>query len=160
MALKLKKKDPVQTGAKWVDFDADTKVLLAGTDNIEYRVALERHNRRVQRNDSRFGEGQVGVVEGELTDLQNHAMLLAHFIVKDWKGVQDDEGCELEYSTGAAAELLETNAEFLLFVLRGGTKVAAESEQELAETVGKQSSGTSGKKTGQAAKSESSSINA
>ena len=160
MALKMKKKDPVQTGAKWVDFDADTKVLLAGTDNIEYRVALERHNRRVQRNDSRFGEGQVGVVEGELTDLQNHAMLLAHFIVKDWKGVQDDEGCELEYSTGVAAELLETNADFLLFVLRGGTKVAAESLQELAETVGKPSSGSSGNVSGPAAISESSSINA
>ena len=129
MALKLKKKDSVQAGAKWVDFDA--KVLLAGTDNIEYRIALERHNRRVQRNDARFGEGQVGIVEGELTDLQNHAMLLAHFIVKDWKGVQDDEGNELKYSTGAAAELLESNVEFLLFVLRGGTKVAAEAEKEL-----------------------------
>ncbi|KOX63858.1 hypothetical protein AA303_17320 [Pseudomonas psychrophila] len=160
MALKLKKKDSIQDGAKWVDFDADTKVLLAGTDNIEYRVALERHNRRVQRNDARFGEGQVGVVEGELTDLQNHAMLLAHFIVKDWKGVQDDEGCELEYSAGAAAELLESNVEFLLFVLQGGTKVAAEAEQELAETLGKPSTGSSGRKTGRAVKSESSSINA
>ena len=160
MALKLKKKDPVQTGAKWVEFDADTKVLLAGTDNIEYRVALERHNRRVQRNDSRFGEGQVGVVEGELTDLQNHAMLLAHFIVKDWKGVQDDEGCELKYSTDVAAELLESNVDFLLFVLQGGTKVAAESEKELDETMGKPSSGSSGSVSGPAATSENSSINA
>ena len=153
MALKLKKKDPVQAGAKWVDFDAETKVLLAGTDNIEYRVALERHNRRVQRNDARFGEGQVGVVDGELTDLQNHAMLLAHFIVKDWKGVQDDDSTD-------AAELLESNVEFLLFVLRGGTKVAAEAEKELVETVGKPSTGSSGRKTGRAAKSESSSTSA
>ncbi|WP_321837829.1 hypothetical protein [Pseudomonas kulmbachensis] len=160
MTLKLKKKDPVQAGAKWVDFDAETKVLLAGTDNIEYRVALERHNRRVQRNDARFGEGQVGIVEGELTDLQNHAMLLGHFIIRDWKGVQDDEGNELEYSTGAAAELLESNVEFLLFVLRGGTKVAAEAEKELVETVGKPSTGSSGRKTGRAAKSESSSTSA
>ena len=160
MALKLKKKEFAQDGAKWVDFDAETKVLLAGTDNIEYRVALERHNRRVQRNDARFGEGQVGVVEGELTDLQNHAMLLAHFIVKDWKGVQDDEGRELEFSTDVAAELLETNTDFLLFVLRGGTKVAAEAEQELAETLGKPSSGSSGRKTGRGAKNESSSTSA
>ena len=160
MALKLKKKESVQDGAKWVDFDADTKVLLAGTDNIEYRVALERHNRRIQRNDARFGEGQVGVVEGELTDLQNHAMLLGHFIVKDWKGVQDDEGRELEYSTSVAAELLESNVEFLLFVLQGGTKVAAEAEKELVETVGKPLTGSSGKKTGREAKNESSSTSA
>ncbi|MGO2450877.1 hypothetical protein [Pseudomonas taetrolens] len=160
MALKLKKKEPTQEGAKWVDFDADTKVLLAGTDNIEYRVALERHNRRIQRNDARFGEGQVGVVEGELTDLQNHAMLLGNFIVKDWKGVQDEEGNELKYSPTAAAQLLESNVDFLLFTLRGGAAVTAEKEEELAETVKKPSTGSSGKKTGRAAKNESSSISA
>lgn len=66
----------------------------------------------------------LGIVEGELTDLQNHAMLFAHFIVKDWKGVQDDDSTD-------AVELLESNVEFLLFVLRGGTKVAAEAEKEL-----------------------------
>ena len=160
MALKLKKKEPTQDGEKWVDFDADTKVLLAGTDNVEYRVALERHNRRIQRNDARFGEGQVGVVEGELTDLQNHAMLLGNFIVKDWKGVQDEEGNELKYSPTAAAQLLESNVDFLLFTLRGGAAVTAEKEEELAETVKKPSTGSSGKKTGRAAKNESSSINA
>ena len=59
-----------------------------------------------------------------------------------------------------AAELLESNVEFLLFVLRCGTKVAAEAEKELVEAVGKPSTGSSGRKTGRAAKNESSSISA
>lgn len=160
MALKMSNKAEVSAGTKWVDFDSETQVLLAGTDNIEYRVALERYNRRVQRNDAKFGEGSVGVVDGEVTDLQNHAMLLGHFIVKDWKGVQDEEGNELKYSAAAATQLLESNVEFLLFALRGGAVVATEAEEELAETVGKPLPASSGKKTGRAAKSESSSSNA
>ena len=160
MALKMSKKAQAKDGTKWVDFDADTKVLLAGTDNVEYRVALERYNRRIARNDAKFGEGSVGVVDGEVTALQNHARLLGHFIVKDWKGVQDEEGNELEYSPVAAAQLLESNVEFLLFALRGGAVVTAETEEELAETVGKPSPASSGKKTGRAAKNESSSSKA
>lgn len=160
MALQMKKKAQAVAGAKWVDFDADTKVLLAGTDNIEYRVALERYQRRVVRNDSKFAEGTVGVVTGEITDLQNHAMLLAHYIVKDWKGVLDEEGNELAYSVGAASKLIEANVEFLLFALRGGAVVAVEAEEELAETVGKPLPDSSGKKTGRAAKSVTSSLKA
>lgn len=153
MALQLKKKAQVVVGAKWVDFDADTKVLLAGTDDINYRVALERYQRRVARNDAKFAEGAVGVVDGEITDLQSHAQLLGRYIVKGWSGVLDDEGNELAYSAGAASDLLESNVEFLLFALRGGADVAAEAEEELAETVGKPSHDSSGKKTGRAAKS-------
>lgn len=160
MALQMSKKAQVVAGAKWVDFDADTRVLLAGTDNIEYRVALERYQRRVARNDAKFGEGSVGVVTGEVTDLQNHAMLLGQYIVKDWKGVLDEEGNELAYSQAAAAQLIEGNVEFLLFALRGGAKVAAEAEEELVDTVGKQSPASNGKRTGRAAKSGTSSLKA
>lgn len=154
MALKLKKKEVLRGDSKWLDFDQDTKVLLSGTNNTEYRIAMERYARRVQRNDARFGEGEVGIVDGELTDLQNHTMLLAHFVLKDWKGVQDENGNELKYSTEAAAQLLEFNPDFLLFVLRKGKELAAEGEQELAETVGKPSPDLNGSETGQAAKSE------
>lgn len=154
MALKLKKKEVLRGDSKWLDFDQDTKVLLSGTNNTEYRIAMERYARRVQRNDARFGEGEVGVVDGELTDLQNHTMLLAHFVLKDWKGVQDENGNELSYSTEAAAQLLEMNPDFLLFVLRKGKEIASESEKELDETLGKPSPDSNGSVTGQAAKSE------
>ena len=155
MALQLTKKDQAAAGARWVEFDKDTKVLLAGIDNAEYQVGLERMRRRIARNDARFEEGQVGVVAGELTEHQNHAMLLAHFIVKDWSGVLDAEGNPLKYGPSVAAELLENSLEFVLFVLRGGSSVATESAEELKDTVGKPSPVSSGKKSGRAARPRS-----
>ncbi|MBJ2224910.1 MULTISPECIES: hypothetical protein [Bacteria] len=155
MALQLTKKDQAAAGARWVEFDKDTKVLLAGIDNAEYQVGLERMRRRIARNDARFEEGQVGVVAGELTEHQNHAMLLAHFIVKDWSGVLDAEGNPLKYGPSVAAELLENSLDFFLFVLRGGSSVATESAEELKDTVGKPSPVSSGKKSGRAARPRS-----
>ena len=155
MALQLTKKDQAAAGARWVEFDKDTKVLLAGIDNAEYQVGLERMRRRIARNDARFEEGQVGVVAGELTEHQNHAMLLAHFIVKDWSGVLDAEGNPLKYGPSVAAELLENSLDFFLFVLRGGSSVATESAEELKDTVGKPSPVSSGKKSGRAARPKS-----
>lgn len=155
MALQLTKKDQAPAGARWVEFDKDTKVLLAGIDNAEYQVGLERMRRRIARNDARFEEGQVGVVAGELTEHQNHAMLLAHFIVKDWSGVLDADGNPLKYSPSVAAELLENSLDFFLFVLRGGSSVATESAEELKDTVGKPSPASIGKKSGRAARPKS-----
>ncbi|WP_095111181.1 hypothetical protein [Pseudomonas sp. Irchel 3E20] len=150
MALQMTKKKDAAHGERWVEFDKDTKILLAGIDNAEYQVGLERMRRRIARNDARFEEGQVGVVSGELTEHQNHAMLLSHFIVKDWSGVLDADGNPLKYTPAAAAQLLDHNLEFFIFVLRGGSSVAAESAEELAETVKKPSPASSGKKSGPA----------
>lgn len=155
MALQLTKKKEASHGERWVEFDKDTKILLAGIDNAEYQVGLERMRRRIARNDARFEEGQVGVVAGELTEHQNHAMLLAHFIVKDWSGVVDDEGNPLKYSPEVAAQLLDHNIEFFLFVLRGGSSVASDTAEELKVTVGKPSPASNGKKSGAGARQKS-----
>nr|DAF83756.1 MAG TPA: hypothetical protein [Caudoviricetes sp.] len=155
MALQLTKKDQSTSGARWAEFDKDTKVLLAGIDNAEYQVGLERMRRRIVRNDARFEEGQVGVVAGELTEHQNHTMLLAHFIVKDWSGVLDAEGNPLKYSPAVAAQLLDRNVDFFLFVLQHSASVATDAAEDLAETVKKPSPASSGKKSGQSAKPKS-----
>ncbi|MBS4081802.1 hypothetical protein [Pseudomonas rustica] len=148
MALQLGKKKPAIAGERWAKFDDDTKILLASIDNPEYQVALERMRRRIQRNDARFEEGQVGVVAGEMTEHQNHSMLLSHFIVKDWDGVLDTEGSPVKYSPAVAAELLENNIEFFIFVLREGALAANDAAEERAESVGKRLPVSSGSKSG------------
>ena len=148
MALQLGKKKPAVIGERWAKFDEDTKVLLAGIDNPEYQVALERMRRRIQRNDARFEEGQVGVVAGEMTEHQNHSMLLSHFIVKDWEGVLDAEGNPVKCTPAVAAELLESNIEFFIFVLREAGAVANDAADERAESVGKPSPASNGRKSG------------
>lgn len=148
MALQLGKKKPAIAGERWAKFDDDTKILLASIDNPEYQVALERMRRRIQRNDARFEEGQVGVVAGEMTEHQNQAMLLSHFILKDWEGVVDAEGCPVKYSQAVGAELLESSIELFMFVLRESTALARETDEERAESVGKPLPASSGSKIG------------
>jgi hypothetical protein len=150
MALKLTKKADDTTKHKWVEFDEDTKILLASLRNDEYQVGLERMRRRIQRNDARFEEGQLGVVDGEITEHKNHCMLLAHFIIKDWAGVQGAEGEPLKYSPQAATELLESNIDFFVFVINEASKVTTQAQEELEETVGKPSPASSGKASGAA----------
>lgn len=137
MALTLSKKAPV-SNLRWAKFDEDTKIQLGGIDNPEYLIALERVRRRIQRNDASFAQGEIGVFAGEKTEHQSHCALLAQFIVKDWDGVQDDQGNPLKFTASACTELLEANIDFFLFVLKEGSKSTIEAGTELAETVEKQ----------------------
>ena len=150
MALRLTKKDQNTLESKWVDYDADTKVLLARIDNPAYAVALERERRKLRNADAQFGVGVVGAIEGETTEHQTQYKLLSQFIVKDWAGVLDDEGNPLPYSPAVGEQMLDTSLDFFMFVLREASASALEAQQALAETVGKQSPASSGKRSGPA----------
>lgn len=149
MALQLKK-TPKSADSKWVEFDEDTKILLVGLDTSAYQVALERARRRLRNNDSRFGEGDVGIVDGEKTENETQAMLLGNFIVKDWSGVLDEEGNTLNYEPQVAADIMLADPAFFLFVLKEAGRIANDAAEERAESVGKPSPASSGSKSGAA----------
>ncbi|CAG8863156.1 hypothetical protein PS627_00092 [Pseudomonas fluorescens] len=152
MALKKKKSNPAKSfEARWEDYDNETKVLLMPLDNEQYQIALERMRRRLARNDEKFVEGTVGVVEGEKTEHENHCMLLGQFILKDWQGAQDENGNPLKYSELEAGEVLKGDVDFFLFVIKKAAAIADENKQELEEAKGKSSPASSGKGTGAAA---------
>jgi len=149
MALKLKKVGTTKSAeARWEEYDADTKVLLMPLDNPSYQIALERMRRRLARNDAQFGEGSVGVIEGEKTEHDNHCMLLAQFIVRDWQGAQDENGKPLAYSEAAGADMLRGDIDFFLFAIRRAAAIAADNKKEQDEIRGKQSSASSGSELG------------
>lgn len=144
MALKLSKKTEAVSATKWLDYDADTKIEVAGLDNPEYQVALERARRRLRKNDDQFEQGDVGVVAGEKTEHSTQCMLMSHFILKDWSGAQDENGNPLKYTPAVGAQMLEGDVEFFLFVLKGAADFSAESKQELEEIAGKPSPALNG----------------
>lgn len=149
MALKLKKVGTTKSAeARWEEYDADTKVLLMPLDNEQYQVALERMRRRLARNDAQFGEGSVGVVEGEKTEHDNHCMLLAQFIVRDWQGAQDETGKQIGYSETVGADMLRGDIDFFLFAIRRAAAIAADNKKEQDEIKGKPLSGTGGNANG------------
>ena len=145
MALKLKKAGTTKSAeARWEEYDSDTKVLLMPLDNEQYQVALERMRRRLARNDAQFGEGSVGVIEGEKTEHDNHCMLLAQFIVRDWQGAQDENGKPLAYSETVGADMLRGDIDFFLFVIRRAAAIAADNKKEQDEITGKSSPASNG----------------
>ncbi|WP_341959179.1 hypothetical protein [Pseudomonas sp. RC10] len=150
MALQLKKQSAPVGTTKWFDYDEDTKVEVAGIDNPDYQIGLERMRRRLRKNDERFNEGTVGVVDGEKTEHQNHCLLLAHFIVKGWEGAQDESGNPIKYTPTIGAQMLEGDVDFFIFTLRSAAEFTAESKEDLEETVGKSSTDTTGKRNGRA----------
>ena len=150
MALKLVKKTAAASQTKWVNFDAETKVLLASIDTPEYQIALERMRRRLRNNDAKFDEGSVGVVAGEKTEHENHCMLLSNFILKDWDGAQDEDGNPIKYTPAIGAQMLEGDVDFFIFVLKQASAFAAENKEELVETVEKPLPASGGKKSGSA----------
>ncbi|MFJ3486574.1 hypothetical protein ACIPL1_24695 [Pseudomonas sp. NPDC090202] len=149
MALKLKPQATQKTDAVWFDYDDETKVQLVGIDHQEYQVAIERLRRRLRNNDARFEEGRVGIVDGEKTEHQNQCLLLASFILKDWSGALDADGNPLKYNQVIAAQMLEGDVDFFLFVLQKAGELAQQQREELAETLGKSSPDSSGKESGQ-----------
>lgn len=149
MALKLKKVGSTKSAeARWEDFDADTKVLLMPLDNEQYQVALERMRRRLARNDAQFGEGRIGVIEGERTEHDSHCMLLAQFIIRDWQGAQDENGKPLVYSETVGADMLRGDIDFFLFAIRRAAAIAADNKKEQDEIKGKQSPASNGSGNG------------
>ncbi|WP_442592466.1 hypothetical protein ACSBPU_12760 [Parapusillimonas sp. JC17] len=155
MALIVSKQATVSTTERWENFDKDTKVLLRGLDNEEYKVALERARRRLNARDAKFGEFDVGVVPGEESEHAIQCKLLGQFVLRDWEGAQDEKGGDVPYTPEAGAAALRGNIEFFVWVIRVSSEIAAESRQEREETLGKSSSTTAGTTSG-AAKAKSS----
>lgn len=138
MALQIKQTNAQKSpDARWFDYDKETKVLLNPLDSEAYQIALERMRRRLARNDEKFVEGSIGVVEGEKSEHENHCMLLATFILKDWQGAQDAAGKDIGYSEEVGTQMLRGDSDFFLFVLRNAAKFAEENRAELAEIVEK-----------------------
>lgn len=138
MALKIKKPATAAAESRWEKYDEEgTEVLLMPLDNEGYTIGYERLSRRLRSNDAQFSEGELGVVSGERTEHEGHCILLATFILKDWKGAQDESGKEIPYSVDNGVAMLKGDVEFFLFVMRKSAALAKENKEELAEIKGK-----------------------
>lgn len=149
MALKIKKVDTSKSAeARWEQYDEDTKVLLMPLDNTSYQIGLERMRRRLSRNDAKFDEGGIGVVEGEKSEHDYHCMLLAQFILQDWTGAVDEAGSQIPYSETVGTQMLQGDVGFFLFVIRRAAAIASDNKEEREEIAGKPSSDIDGKANG------------
>ena len=96
-----------EIGGLWRDIeDGAAQLKIARFNNPEHTAFL----RQVREENLKLIE--VGGKEADefLTDLGNKAM--SKYILTDWKGIQDADGNEVEYSADVAYEMMTAYPEF------------------------------------------------
>lgn len=124
---------------RWVRFDEDTEVLLRSLDDDLYQIGLARVRRQINKADSQFKLGEVGVVDGERTEHEYQCRLLSQYILKGWRGAKDANGNEVKYSPQAGEATLKSSLDFFLFVITQAGEIASDAQKETADAVGKSS---------------------
>lgn len=154
----ISKKDPVAIGERWEDFDKDVSFKIAGIDNDLYQSGLERARRLMAKEDAKYTLSNVSASEADQTEYDIQCRLAGEHILIDWKGkIEDESGNLVPYSPSAAYELLKSNIDVFLFVIRIASKVSSDRIKEINETVGKPSKGSAGSRTTTAARNRKSS---
>jgi len=134
--------DPVQ---RWVRFDDDTEVLLRSLDDDAYQIGLARVRRQIAKADDGFKIGEVGVIEGEITEYDFQCKLLSQYILKDWRGAKDAEGQTVTYTPQAGQATLRSDIRFFLFVIKAAGEIATDVQKAREDTLGKSLPATAGK---------------
>ena len=154
----ISKKNPVAIGDRWVDFDKDVSFKVAGIDNRLYQSGLERARRLMAKEDAKYTLNNISSSDADQTEYDIQCRLMSEHILIDWKGkIEDENGKQIPYSSSSAYELLKSNVDVFLFIVRAASKVSADRIEEINETVGKPSAGSAGSKTTTAARSRKSS---
>ena len=87
----------LETAGTWIPYLEDIELLVARSDNPEFkawlRTALRPHRRRLAK-----------IKEKEMRELTLDGW--ARYVLKGWKNLQDIDGTEIAYSPEKAAELL------------------------------------------------------
>lgn len=148
MALKLKKVDTSKSlEAQWCDYGDGVQAQIMPLDNPQYAIALAREVRKQNKADSYFQGDQVGVLDGEKTEIETLRQLTARFLLLDWQGATDENDKPLAYNSVIGELMFAGDPDFFEFVRAESLRIAKENGEEASEIQGKPSSDSSGKKT-------------
>jgi hypothetical protein len=118
---KYKTDKSAEDAGVWVDFDDEISVKVARANNkaaVDLRRKLEKPYRNFDRVPTSASEEMA-------------IKIAAQAIVKDWKGVTDEDGKEIKFSPEVAEKLFAELPDFLNDIYQ----VALTKETFLAETV-------------------------
>lgn len=150
MALRINQADPAGAEDRWVEFDKEISFKLASLSNDNYRIAIERARRLIAREDAKQDLSTVTATAADCNEQDIQCNLLGKYIMKDWRGpIEDAKGNATDYSPESASDLLRSNSAVLVWVLQQAAKIAADHVAGVAESVGKPSSDSGGKPSGE-----------
>lgn len=132
----------LETEGVWVDIGDGAKLKVARLGNPEHKRIAQRLSRPHR-----------GILEGKNLKAQAEVaerlgiQAAAQAILRDWEGLEEEDGTAIEYSTEKAMELLAI-ADFRDLVLEIADSMEAYRAEEIAESEGNSArvsaSGTSG----------------
>ena len=145
MALRVKNADPVALGVRWEDYDKDVSFKIAGLDNEEYQLGMERARRLIAKADQGQTLKNLSISTEDQREFQTQCKLVGTFILKDWKGeIYDEQDKLMAYSPENAEKLLLGNVTLFVWVIGKAQVISADKKTEETETVGKPSPDSSG----------------
>lgn len=151
MVLKIRSTPKMGFDERWCEYKGGIKFKVASIARDQYQIGLGRARRILERKESGLDLYSLGVDAQDRTENDIQAELLGHFIIQDWEGdIQDSKGNQINYSPEMAAELLRSEPSLISWVLMQAVEIKLDLDKEQEDIVGKSSSATSGKKTGQA----------
>lgn len=133
MAFILSNKIDVQE--KWVTCEATGIEQLVTTANAKkYDIAMERaRNRLIMASNSDL----THVADGDLTNEETSALLIAAYIVKDWKGLVDADGDPVPFNTENYIALISQNSNPANKALEAFVEMREAVTEEVKKTKGK-----------------------
>ena len=121
---------------EWFDFDKEGNISfkIAPLDNDKYAVAFDKYRRHIMNQDN--SNLDLDVKDGEMSEAQVQCYLFAHYVLKDWKGITDENGEAMPFNPDMAYQLLKGNTDVFLFLFEKAnesTVAAQKSKEEIAK---------------------------
>lgn len=113
----------------WHKFGGGIEVRIARMHNPEFNKYYEKISEPI------LGQLRRKTVDGEtLRSLMKQAV--AHCLIRDWKGMEDDDGKEIKYSPEKALEIISdpANVIFYDFVIDGSASINMFFEEQKKES--------------------------
>lgn len=154
MALVVSTKPTTQNSIdqQWCEYkDAEGNVLasllIRGNGHRPYQLAVDRINRFTMSIEEKMQNGLSAAVldvSGEsMSEFEAHSLVVAQHLIVDWSDITDENGDALKYSVDNAKKLLTQNAGLFLWVIQEAKRIQTDSNEKVAETVGKPQPDTS-----------------
>lgn len=154
MALVVSKKPTNQNSIdqQWCDYkDAEGNVLasllIRGNGHRPYQLAVDRINRFGAKIDMQMQNGlsasALNVSEDSMSEFEAHSLVIAQHLIVGWRGIEDEDGNDHPYTVENADQLLQQNSGLFLWVIQEAKRIQTDSNEKVAETVGKPQPDTS-----------------
>lgn len=141
MALTVKKREKISvenTPCEWRKYADGVSFELYALSNPLYMQAMATQERRDANVD-------ILDLDEEQNSLEMQVKIVGRYLVKDWKGIVDEQGEPLALTPDSFVDLVVADSAILGWIVEQAAEIAKQQKEYVADTKKKSSNVTSGK---------------